>query len=203
MKPRKTNKFRSGFLGIWEKFVANVQLRRTIVLLFTIFVLYEMRELLSLILLTFIFTFLVISLTNFIRKHLKIPATLIVSIVYLLIIGSLYLGVTIYLPKLFYQTESMVKYVMNFYQKPSFDGNEILRYINSYISTSTIVSQMKNGVALLFKYVTSIGSMGVTFLLSLFLSFFFTIEKKRMFSFSRSFLKGPYDWFFQDIYFFC
>lgn len=197
-----TNKLRSGFLGIWERFVANVRLRRTVVLLVVIFVLYEMRELLSLILLTFIFTFLVISLTNFIRKYVKIPAPLIVSAVYLLLIGSLYLGVTIYLPKLFYQTESMVKYVMNFYQKPSFDGNEILRYINNYISTSTIVSQMKNGVTILFKYVTSIGSMGVTFLLSLFLSFFFTIEKKRMFSFSRSFLTGPYDWFFKDIYFF-
>ncbi|WP_057828526.1 AI-2E family transporter [Liquorilactobacillus cacaonum] len=189
-------------MGVWEKFIANVRLRRTIVLMVVIFALYEMRDLLSLILLTFIFTFLVLSITNFIRKYIKIPAALIVTIVYLLIIGALYTGVTIYLPKLFNQTESMVRYVIDFYQKPSFDGNSILEYISSYISTSTLVAQMKNGVTILFKYLTSVGSMGVTFVLSLILSFFFTIEKKRMFSFSRSFLKGPYEWFFQDIYYF-
>ncbi|KRL97256.1 hypothetical protein FD50_GL001814 [Liquorilactobacillus satsumensis DSM 16230 = JCM 12392] len=190
------------FLGVWEKFLANIKLRRTVVLLVVIFVLYEMRVMMNLILLTFIFTFLVVSLTAFIRRHIKIPAPVIVTVVYLLIVGMLYLAITFYLPKLFAQTEAMVRYLISFYQRPSVDGNAILKYVSSMISDSTIAAQMKNGVTLLLKYVTSVGTMGVTFVLSLILSFFFTIEKSRMYSFSKSFLSGPNAWFFQDIYFF-
>ncbi|WP_057895872.1 AI-2E family transporter [Liquorilactobacillus oeni] len=189
-------------MGVWGKFLANIKLRRTVVLLVVIFVLYLMRSMMSLILLTFIFTFLVISLTTFIRKHIKIPAPMIVTIVYLLIIGILYFAITFYLPKLFVQTEAMVRYLVRFYQQPSVDGNAILKYVSNMISDSTIVAQMKNGVTLLLKYVTSVGTMGITFVLSLILSFFFTIERNRMSSFSKSFLSGPNAWFFQDIYFF-
>ncbi len=189
-------------LGVWEKFLANVKLRRTVVLLIIILVLYLMKSMLSLILLTFIFTFLVLSLNKSIRKHVKIPSRLIIIGVYLIIVSLLYFAVTIYLPKLFTQTEAMAKYVINFYQNPTSDTNTVMKYLNDYISNSEITAQMKNGVTLLFKYLTSIGSMGFTFVVSLMLSFFFTLEKKEMYHFSKGFLKGPFAWFFQDIYFF-
>ncbi|KRM96718.1 hypothetical protein FC19_GL000234 [Liquorilactobacillus aquaticus DSM 21051] len=189
-------------LGLWEKFLKNVKLRRTIVLLIIILVLYLMKSMLSLILLTFIFTFLVLSLNKIIQKHVKIPSRLIIIGVYLLIISLLYFAVTIYLPKLFTQTEAMAKYVINFYQNPTSDTNTVMKYLNDYISSSEITAQMKNGVTLIFKYLTSIGSMGFTFVVSLILSFFFTLEKKEMYHFSKGFLKGPFAWFFQDIYFF-
>lgn len=189
-------------MGVWEKFLANVKLRRTVVLLVIILVLYLMKSMMSLILLTFIFTFLVLSLNKTIRRHVKIPSRLIIIAVYLLIISLLYFAMTIYLPKLFTQTEAMAKYVINFYQNPDTDTNAVMRYVNDYISNSEITAQMKNGVTLIFKYLTSVGSMGFTFVVSLMLSFFFTLEKKEMYHFSRSFLKGPFAWFFQDIYFF-
>ena len=38
--------------------------------------------------------------------------------------------------------------------------------------------------------------------MSLLLSFFFTVEKDEMYTFSKSFLKGPNSWLFKDIYHF-
>ncbi|MCI1634145.1 AI-2E family transporter [Liquorilactobacillus nagelii] len=189
-------------MGAWEKFLNNVRLRRVVVLLVVILVLYLMRSLLSLILLTFIFTFLVLKFAGFLKRRAHLPTVTGVIIIYLAVVTALYLAITIYFPMIFKQTEAMIKYLIEFYQKPSVDANGFFKMIGNYISTSDIAAQMKNGVTLVFKYVTTVGTMGVTFILSLFLSFFFTIENRRMASFSRSFLSGPYAWFFQDIYYF-
>ena len=56
------------FLTLWQRFLGNERLRRFTVLLFLVGVLYLARSMMSLILLTFIFSFLVISLNDAIRK---------------------------------------------------------------------------------------------------------------------------------------
>ncbi|KRM07146.1 hypothetical protein FC89_GL000463 [Liquorilactobacillus ghanensis DSM 18630] len=189
-------------MGIWQKFLNNVRLRRTVVLLIVILVLYLMRSLLSLILLTFIFTFLVLKLAGLLKRRIHLPLVAGVILIYLAVVTALYLAVTIYFPVIFKQTEAMVKYLIDFYQKPSVDANGVIKFVGNYISTSDIAAQLKNGVTLALKYLTTVGSMGITFVLSLILSFFFTIENNRMTSFSQGFLSGPYAWFFQDIYYF-
>ena len=83
------------FLTLWQRFLGNERLRRFTVLLFLVGVLYLVRSMMSLILLTFIFSFLVISLNDAIRKKIDIPSKLIVIIVYLLMIGGIYLAITI------------------------------------------------------------------------------------------------------------
>ncbi|WP_281166021.1 AI-2E family transporter [Liquorilactobacillus sicerae] len=189
-------------MGVWQRFLANVRLRRFAVLLSVVIILYLLRSLSSMILLTFIFTFLVFNFAMFLKKHLHLPFHLSVILIYLVLISLLYLAVTIYFPLIFKQTEAMIRYLVNFYQKPSMTANKVFDFFSQYISTSTLSAQLKNGVAILFKYVTSIGTVGATFILSLILSFFFTIEERRMAKFSKNFLSGPFAWYFQDIYFF-
>ncbi|WP_034991944.1 AI-2E family transporter [Liquorilactobacillus vini] len=189
-------------MGVWQRFLANVRLRRFAVLLSVIVVLYLLRGLLSMILLTFIFTFLVFNFAMFLKKQLRLPFHLGVILIYLALIGLLYLAVTIYFPLIFKQTEAMIRYLVDFYQKPSMTANKVFDFFSQYISTSTLSTQLKNGVAIVFKYVTSIGTVGATFIFSLILSFFFTIEERRMANFSQNFLSGPFAWYFQDIYFF-
>lgn len=189
-------------MSLWDKFLQNTRLRRFVVLLGIIGVLYLAKSIISVILLTFIFTFLVTRLINFVHKYVKIPSQVIVVTVYLAIIGLLYLAVTIYLPKLVVQSESMVTSVLNFYQHPSKDANEVMELISKYLGQLDIAKQVKSGFSLILQYVSSIGSMGMTLFISLLLSFFFTIEEKQMFDFSKSFLKGPFAWIFSDIYYF-
>lgn len=189
-------------MEVWQKFLKNERLRRVVVLLSVVLLLYLLRSLISLILLTFIFTFLVIKFANFLKHRLHLPIMAAVILIYAVIIGLLYLAVTIYFPLIFQQTEAMVKSLIKFYQEPSVTANKVINFFSDYISTSTLSTQLKNGVALLFKYVTSIGTVGATFILALILSFFFTIEQRRMASFSKNFLSGPFAWYFQDIYYF-
>ena len=156
----------------------------------------------SLILLTFIFSFLVISLNDAIRKKIDIPSKLIIIIVYLLMIGGIYLAITTYLPKLVTQTENLVNYIVKFYNHPPKGTNDVINMVTQYISQSDIMKQMRGGMSIIVKYLANIGTMGMTFIMALLLSFFFTIDKDDLFKFSKSFLKGPYAWFFNDVYYF-
>ena len=123
------------FLTLWQRFLGNERLRRFIVLLFLVGVLYLARSMMSLILLTFIFSFLVINLNDAIRKKIDIPSKLIVIIVYLLMIGGIYLAITIYLPKLVIQTENLVNYIVKFYNHPPKGTNDVINMVTQYIKS--------------------------------------------------------------------
>ncbi|MBZ3776390.1 AI-2E family transporter [Lentilactobacillus otakiensis] len=168
-----------------------------------IFVLYVTRSMISTVLLTFIFSLLVVKLTNSIRRHVKIPAVVIVIVVYLLVILALYFAITKYIPKVADQTINVTQDIINFYSNPkNLPDDSTLSWVNELIKQSNVMSQMKNGVSLVWKYVTGVGTMGITLFLSIMLSFFFTIELKEMNRFSASLLDSDFGWFFQDLAFF-
>lgn len=52
----------------WQKFKKNVPFRRFVVLLLIILVLYEMRAMMNTVLLTFIFTYIVVHLIRLVQK---------------------------------------------------------------------------------------------------------------------------------------
>lgn len=134
-------------LNLWQKFIANERFRRFVVLAGLIGILYLVRSLMSIILLTFIFTFLVVRAVSWVQKYLKLPSRLIVIVIYALLIALIYLGITIYVPKLIVQSELMVKSVLKFYQNMPADTNKVWAYISSYINSSEIMKQVKMGPA--------------------------------------------------------
>lgn len=189
-------------LEIWQSFIENIKLRRFVVLCTIIGVIFLAKDVISIVLLTFIFTYLMVRLINMIQRHLPINSQLIVIGVYLAILALLYLAITKYLPILVTQTVSMTHYVINFYQNPGDETNVMMEWFVNSIGKSQIIPQLKSGFTLVFKYLTSIGFMAATFLLSLILSFFYTIEKDQMAKFSKNFLSSEFGWFFQDVYYF-
>ena len=189
-------------MELWSQFVHNVRWRRASVLALIVLVLYFSTSMMSIILLTFIFTFLVTRLVRWIQKYVQIPSAVIVIAVYALVVLGLYFAVTAYLPQLINQTILTFQSVYEFYQNPSNDTNELLRWVTSYFQESDIIKQVRTGLSVVVKYITNIGNMGVTFFLSLILSFFFTVEDRQMRRFSHRFLTSTFGWFFQDVDFF-
>lgn len=189
-------------MTLWDKFINNVRLRRFVVLAIIIGVLIAFRGLMNTILLTFIFTFMVMRLINFIQDKIKVPSKLIVIVVYVVILFLIYFAVTSYAPRIFAQFEELVKSVVAFYQHPPKGTNEVVEYLSGFFSKYDITRQIKSGATLILQSITTLGSFGISVLMALLLSFFFSIEKDRMLSFSKNFLNGPYAWFFQDIRYF-
>ncbi len=187
---------------LWQRFIDNVRLRRFVVLALLIFVLWLVRSEMNMILLTFIFTFMVLKIVHFVRRHVKIPAQLIVILTYVLVLGGLYWAVTTYLPQIVTSSVHGIENLYRFYQNPDNDTSQIAQWITNYISTSDLIGQVQNSAKVVLNYLSTIGSFGVTLFMSMILSFFFTIEDKQMAAFSKRFLTSTYSWFFQDIKFF-
>ena len=189
-------------VNAWHRFIDNVPLRRFVVLALLIWVLYLVRGMLSAILLTFIFTYIVVHWVRFVQRWLpKLPSLLVVLVTYAVLVAAVYFAVTKYLPLLITQIIKMVNSVLKFYQ--SQDGSWLIKQLNHYISAKTVTAQVKHGINLAFSTLTSLTKMAVTFFMSFILSFFYTIELKQMYSFSRLFLTSDlFSWLFEDIYFF-
>lgn len=185
----------------WHRFIANVRLRRFVVLALIIFVLWLVRPLMNLILFTFILTFIVVNWVRWVQRYIpKLSTSFTVIVTYLLLLVVLYLGVTRYLPVLVSQIVKMGNSVAKFYS--THEMSQIMHYVNHYVSTGTIMSQLRHGVTLAVDTITSIGTVTVTFVMSLILSFFYTLELEQMNEFSRSFLNSDFGWFFSDIDYF-
>lgn len=189
-------------LETWKKFTANISMHRLVVLLLIIAVLYAARGMMNTILLTFIFTYLIVHWIRLIQRYVPwMHEKIIVVVTYAALIFSLYYVVTDYLPLLVEQIVKMVNSLIKFYQSADMKG--AMRWINHYVSNKTIISQAKHGMKLAVDTLTSIGTLTFSFVMSLILSFFYTIELKQMNAFSRQFLTSKsLGWFFQDIDYF-
>lgn len=185
----------------WHRFIKNVELRRFVVLAIIIVVLWMVRSMMNMILFTFILTYIVVNWVHLVRRWLpKLSPAIITVVTYVLLLLLLYFGVTKYLPVLVRQIIKMVNSVVKFYETN--DTTAFYHYINHYVSTATIMNQVKHGISLAVSTLTSIGVVTATFLLSLILSFFYTLELDQMESFSRLFLDSKFSWFFQDVAYF-
>ncbi|UQS87089.1 AI-2E family transporter [Nicoliella spurrieriana] len=192
-------------MHLWNQFIENIRLRRLVVLMGIIFVLYLVRGMMTIILLTFIFTFLVLTIVNWIRKFIQIPKPLLVSIIYITIVLLVSWALSVYVPQIIDQAIMGIKSLINFYQSPNNitgQDTEIQRYITDFLSKFNLVSVLKGSANAVFEYIASIGSVSVSVFISLILSFFFTLESDRMATFSKKFLTSNIGWLFQDIYYY-
>ena len=172
------------------------------VLLVIVLVLYEARSLMNMILLTFIFTYLIVHWVRLVQRWIpRVPVTLVVLLSYLLLILGLFYVVTDYVPMLVNQLVKMTNSLITFYQ--SADMHWLMKYLNQFVSSSTLATQVRHGVTLAVTTLTNFGTLLVAVVMSVILSFFYTIELRQMNEFSKTFLSSQHlSWFFKDLDFF-
>lgn len=186
----------------YKKFTDNIVLRRTTVLMALILLLWLVRSVMSTILLTFIFSFLVIKAIQFVRRHFSVKPIIVVAPIYILIFGLIGYGIIHFVPEIAKQSISLVKSVTSFYNSKSVASNTDINWLMTNLKQMHVSTQIESGVSALFTYVGSITTMGITFVLSLILSFFYTSEFDDLNAFGRNFLTSPLGWLFSDIKFF-
>ncbi|GLB47246.1 AI-2E family transporter [Philodulcilactobacillus myokoensis] len=187
-------------MKVWHQFLQNIKLRRYCVLLFLILILYLFRDMMNTILLTFIFTLLVTRLVQAIRKRIRIPAPILVIIIYLLIIFGIVALVVNYIPVIAHQAVIATNSVLDFYQNQVPDDKTakwVLNYVDKY--KSSIMTGLKTSIDTIVDYISNIGSVGISVFMSVLLSFFFTLEENQLAKFSKQFLNSEFGWFFQDV----
>lgn len=189
-------------MNLWQKFMDNTPLRRVVVLALMCFSLWLVRSMMTLILLTFILTFINLRLTETLHRYLKIPERIALILIYVVAIGGVYLTITTYLPHLVNQTNILISKLIDFYRDNTNTKNQLLQYISKYLSSNDISTQAKNGFTVVLHYLSSVGNVSFSYLMALILSFFFVLEKKQTYHFSKMFLHGPSAWLFNDVFYF-
>lgn len=176
------------------------EVKRLIIFALMIFILYSVRSMMNVILLTFIFAFLMDRLVEFTMKRVRLNRTLLVILLYTLIVGIMTIGISKYLPIITVEISQLVKRITTFSATSS--DNVIINYIETVISSNQIAAYLENGFSFLLKSFTDLSKTSVQVLLALILSLFFLIEKPRLQEFTGKFKNSKIAPFYHEIEFF-
>lgn len=174
--------------------------KRAIIFALIVFILFSVRSMISLILLTFIFSFLLNGLVEFTIKRVKLNRTVLVLLIYVCIIGLLIVGVVKYLPIITIEISQLIRQITNFSIQPH--DSPVMNFIESVISSNQITSYIENGFSFLLKSLTDISKTSVQVLIALLLSLFFLLEKPRLKAFTKKFKQSKIAPFYNEIEFF-
>ncbi|MBP2239709.1 putative PurR-regulated permease PerM [Cytobacillus eiseniae] len=163
-------------------------------------ILYMLRSMINLILITFIISFLMDRLVNLVLKKVKINRKLIVLVSYLLIISLLTIGISKYLPVIITEISQLITQLQVFYTQEH--NNIIISYVISVLETNQISKYLEQGFTFLLKYFSGVSNIAIQVLLSLILSLFFLLEKPRLIEFTAKFKNSKIAPFYNEIEFF-
>lgn len=172
--------------------------------------LYLLKDMLNLLLLTFLFTYLMYSLQKFFQNWiqrittLKISRAIITLILYAAFISLLILAIYKFIPIAIKQIIAIINDVIAIIntQKGKQYDNTILDFLVAQLNTIDIPKYLGNKSAYLFTLVGDIGQIGLNIFLSLILSLFFILEKDRVVRFVHGFKESKISGFFNEVQFF-
>lgn len=174
--------------------------QRFLVLIIVALVLYGLKSMINLILITFILTFLMDRFQRFISKKLKVNRKIVIACLYIILVS--FIGTTLYkyLPVLTIQISQLIYQFKLFFQNPP--DNEIIKYALSTINGMEVSKYIEQGVDVIYQSIANIGKVSLQILLSLILSLFFLLEKERIITFTSKFKESKLKIFYEEIVYF-
>ena len=172
--------------------------------------LYLLKDMLNLLLLTFLFTYLMYSVQKFIHKSIerivpfKIEKVILTLFLYIILIATLAYVIYKYIPVAINQ----VIYIFNDIalivadQKGKVYDNIILDYLVSLLNNVDIGSYLEGKSGYFFQLAGNIGEWGLYLFMSILLSLFFILEKDRVVRFVTGFKDSKISGFFYQIQYF-
>jgi predicted PurR-regulated permease PerM len=184
-----------------RQFFLNLTVRRFFILVIICVLIISIRDMLNLVLLTFLIAYIMSSIQRFLTKkisrYIHINSRVILILLYLILISGLVVAITINLPKVIVQIMQIKNMLVNLTNMPV-PQDEILRYIHNALKDLNVQSYVKQG----FEYILKISNWGTTFVLAIILSFFFILEKNRIIEFTSKLKASKISWFYEELEYF-
>ncbi|MQW23318.1 MULTISPECIES: AI-2E family transporter [unclassified Lactococcus] len=183
----------------FENLKKNTKLRRWLVLLIVIGLFFVLKDIVSLVLLTFVLSYLSTRISHFFKNKFKIPEKITVILLYLLIIVLVYLALTIYVPMLVTEILKLSTGVQKFYATLKYNNNSFVIEMYNWVQNFNIGEKIQKNASLILDYATSFGKSILAFVMAFLFSFFYSYDRKETNAFSKKFEKGDLGWLFSDI----
>jgi predicted PurR-regulated permease PerM len=187
-------------MEFFKNLFQNVTVKRFAILILISLLLISLGGMLNLVLLTFLLAYIINSLQVYIsskiNRYVKVNDKVVVLIIYTVLIVLLVSGISNVLPKIIAQSKAISDGLIHRYNTPANDW--LSEYIMNTLIGLDLQSYTKQGLGYVFK----VGDWGKTFFLSVLLSLFFLLEKKRIRSFTDKFKTSKIAWFYNEMEYF-
>ncbi len=184
-----------------RRFFANLTVRRFSILAIICLLLFSIRDMLNLVLLTFLIAYVMHSLqqalSKRISKYVVVNSKVIIILLYLIFVTMIVFALIHYVPKLFIQIKQLKDSLVAFTNLPA-PEDEFSRYIYKTLKDLNLQAYVKQG----FEYVLRISNWGTTFVLSLILSLVFILEKSRIVTFTFKLKASKLSWLYEELEYF-
>lgn len=188
-------------MEMFKRYYANITIRRFFILLLIALLLFSIRDMLNLVLLTFLIAYVMNSfqvlLTKRINKYIAVNSKVIIVILYLALITTIVFALINYLPKVYTQIKQLTYFLANL-TPANIPQNDITQYLFGMLKDLNYESYMTQGL----EYVLRISNWSTTFVLSTILSFVFILEKNRIVAFTSSLKESKISWFYVELEYF-
>lgn len=173
-------------------------------------ILYLLKDMLNLLLLTFLFTYLMYSLLKFVQNYIskifpfKIEKVILTLLLYIILIASIVFVIIKYIPIAVYQIIDIfneIAIIISNQKEKTYD-KPVLDYIVSLLNTIDIPTYIQGKSGYLFKLVGNIGELGLNLFISILLSLFFILEKDRIIRFVSGFKESKIAGIFNELQYF-
>ena len=179
-------------LSSWQK----RQLYRYFVLLVIILLIFFLRQFMSLLLLTIIFSYLAINAAKRLSRFLKLSRSFAVVAVYAIFIAIIALSINHGASTVVHQVKSMITLTMDSSWHANGFLKDIYKNIHQYINSLNTDQLISKG----FSQLNQVGHVLYELVLALLFSFIFSMTYPQLKSWSLNFLHSPYKKFFGEFY---
>ncbi|WML36505.1 AI-2E family transporter [Clostridium sp. OS1-26] len=171
--------------NLWKKEIT----RKVFAFILIIFIVYFLRKAIDVFLLTFLFTYLIYNIQEFLinnlKSFIKINQLFMIIVVYSMILTLLGYFIYKFVPIIISQSISIINEVNDVNFKTNI--SKIEKYLFPVIGKVDIEGYIKNEANSIFQFIADIGKWGINILISLILSIFFMLEKSKVESFLKKF----------------
>ena len=187
-----------------SRFIRSQGFIRFATILFFVLVLYLLRDLINLILFTFIFSFLIgrlhVFLMTYLKKIMPINSNVVVIFLYLLIVALVAFLIYRYLPIVIRQVSQLIDQLVYYYYHPP--DNPTFKYLDEKAKGYVTSADLENRIKDVYNYITNIGKVSIQIFLALLLSLFFLLEKGSITNFTAKFRTSKIGPVFAEIEYF-
>ncbi|NIK77832.1 putative PurR-regulated permease PerM [Paenibacillus castaneae] len=181
-------------------FFAHAVVRRILFLLLVVLLLYSLRDMLNLLLLLFLVTFVMGRLQGFVVKKINrffpISPVLVTVCLYVLLVSTLVFGMANYLPKIVSQIVDMINNINRFLT--SSQNDEVVGKLVDALEKVDYQKYLGNAV----EYIMKLGKWLEIILFVILLSFFYLLQRTKIVKFTEQFRESKIGWAYKEFHYF-
>ncbi|WP_141334394.1 AI-2E family transporter [Paenibacillus sp. tmac-D7] len=184
-----------------KRFFETLTVRRFFILTLIVVLLFSIRDMLNLVLLTFLIAYIMNSLqhmlTRKLSKYIAINSKFIIILLYLALVTIVVFAIINYLPKVFVQIKQVKDMLIGLTNMPV-PQDEVSQYVYKTLKDLNLQAYVKQG----FEYILRISNWGTTFVLAIILSLVFILEKNRVIAFTSRLKESKISWLYEELEYF-